>query len=89
MSPSPLTPSTLGSARYLTGTVLVTRACDIPLNEALARLAPEGAEGTTPGRPAWGLQPPLVMLAGPRSSHGCRQVRATMPSSQVRGEPIP
>ena len=34
---------TLGSVSYLLGTIVVTRACNIPLNDALAQVAPEAA----------------------------------------------
>jgi uncharacterized membrane protein len=33
----------LASASYLLGTILVTRACNIPLNDALARVSPQAA----------------------------------------------
>lgn len=35
----------LGSAAYLAGTILVTMACNVPRNNALARVDPTSAEG--------------------------------------------
>jgi uncharacterized membrane protein len=37
----------VGSLLYLIGTIGVTIACNIPLNDALAIITPESAEGTT------------------------------------------